>query len=382
MPKLLFFITEDWWFCRHFLPMAKAACNAGFDVAVATRVRNHGEEIAALGYRVLPLENERRSLSPWDAVSTTARMVRMVRTERPDVIHCIGLRMVLLGGLAAKLARVKALILAPTGLGHLWVANGLVERMLRPIIRSVICRVLDGPRARFLFENADDPRELGLDPTSGRVVLIGGAGVDPNEFPQTAEPAAPPLKVAVVARMLKPKGIAESVAAVRRAREIGVDAELHLFGATDPSNRTSLSEDELRAWTKEERGIFWHGSVADVARVWREHHVAMLLSWREGLPRSLVEAAASARPIIATDVTGCRDVVRDGIEGLLVPLGNVEATAKAIVRLAKDAGLRSRLGTAAHLRFLEQFTQAAVMKRATALYEEVRAAADKRLSRS
>jgi glycosyltransferase involved in cell wall biosynthesis len=371
MPKLLYFHSEDWAFCQHFLPMARAAQAAGFEVAVAVRVRDHAERLAAAGCRIIPLEAERRSLSPFEIVGGFARMVGIVRAERPDVVHCIALRPVVLGGLAARLGGVRRLVLAPTGLGHLWIENGPVERLARPLARLLIGRVLRGASTRYLFENTDDPREFGLDPAGPEVTIVDGAGVDPAKFPASPEPPAPPVKAAVVARMLVPKGIAETVAALRRARAQGAPVELNLYGAPDPSNRRSFSEEDLRRWSAEP-GIAWHGPTDDVARVWRENHVAVLLSYREGLPRSLVEAAAAGRPIVTTDVTGCRAVVRDGVEGLLVPLGDVDAAARALARLAGDAPLRARMGEAARARFRERFTEAAVIRTMTALYAGLR----------
>ena len=159
--------------------------------------------------------------------------------------------------------------------------------------------------------------------------------------------------------MIKPKGIAEAVAAVQRARALGAAVELHLYGAPDPSNRTSYAQADLRRWANDP-SIHWHGVTDDVARVYREHHVAMLLSVREGLPKCLVEAAAAGRPIVATDVPGCREVVRQGREGILVPFDDVEAAAQALLRLAGDQALRLRLGAAANARFHERFTVAAV----------------------
>jgi glycosyltransferase involved in cell wall biosynthesis len=371
MPKLLFFHSEDWAFCRHFLPMARAAQAAGFDVAVAVRVRNDAERLVAAGCRVIPLEAERRSLGPLEIIRAVLRMIRIVRTERPDVVHCIALRTVVLGGLAARFAGAPRLVLAPTGLGHLWIENGPIERLARPLARFMIGRVLRGPATHYLFENNEDPREFGLDPAGANVTIVGGAGVDPAQVPTTPEPSAPPVKVAVVGRMLIPKGIAETVEAVRRARAQGAPVELNLYGEPDPSNRRSYSDDQLRRWAAEP-GIAWHGPTDDVARVWRENDLAMLLSYREGLPKALVEAAAAGRAIIASDVTGCREVVRDGVEGLLVPLGDLDAAARALVRLAGDAALRARLGAAAHARFVERFTEAAVIRTMTGLYAELR----------
>src|SRR5262249_30367631 len=158
---------------------------------------------------------------------------------------------------------------------------------------------------------------------------------------------------------------------VRRAGADGAAMQLNVYGGPDPSHRRNVSGDQLRRWATEP-GIAWHGPTEDVARVWRENHVAMLLSYREGLPKALVEAAASGRPIVASDVTGCREVVRDGFEGLLVPLGGVDAAARALVRLAGDAALRARMGAAVHARFMESFTDAAVVRTMTALYAELR----------
>ena len=370
MPKLVFFVTEDWSFCQHFLPMARAARAAGLDVVVATRVRDHADRIMAEGCRVVPLENARGSAGAVEILRTMWRMGAIVREEQPDIVHCIAIRMVMLGGISARIAGAPALVLAPTGLGVLWTLDGVRERLMRALVRPAVGRWLRGPRTRYIFENREDPAAFGLDPAAGDVAIIGGSGVDPLDFPAAPEPAAPPVKVAVVARMVRTKGIAEAVAAVRGARREGAPIELHLFGPPDPANRRSLTQRELEAWGAEP-GIAWHGATTDVARVWREHHVAMLLSYREGLPRTLVEAAATGRPIIATNVPGCREVVRDGVEGFLVPRGDVGGAVERLVRLAADPGLRVRLGAAAHRRFKERFTEDAVKAAVEAVYRQL-----------
>jgi len=359
MPKLLYLVTEDWFFVSHFLPMARTARAAGFEVVVATRVRNHAPRIEAEGIRVVSLENERRSLGIMEALRGFFRIARIVRVERPDIVHCIALRMVAIGGLAARAGGAKRLVLAPTGLGLLWSEDTAANRFARAVLRFIVGTWLRGKNTHYLFENTDDPREFGLQ-DSPAVTIVPGAGVAPEEYQPSPDPPAPPLRVAVVARMIEAKGIADAVDAARRARALGAPVELDLYGAPDPSNRRSCSEAELRKWS-EEPGIRWHGPTTDVTEVWRTHHVAMLLTWyREGVPRCLIEAAASGRPIVTTDSPGCRDLVRDRHEGILVPLRDTEAAARALAELAEDADLRLRLGNAAHARFTALFTEAAV----------------------
>jgi len=367
MMKILYLVTEDWFFASHFLPMARAAREAGLEVVVAARVRNHAAELSAEGLRVIPLNIERKSLDVLEGLRNIGLTYRIVRAERPDIVHCIALRPIVIGGFAARLAGARALVLAPTGLGQLWIERGPVARAVRSIVRFAIAR-LRGSRTHFVFENHDDPREFGLDPAGPEVTIVGGAGVDPADFPAVPEPAAPPVKVAVVSRMIAAKGIADAVEAVRRARSSGAPIELDLYGAPDASNRDAISEELLRRWSSEP-GIVWHGRTDDVAGVWREHHVALLLSfYREGLPRALLEAAAAGRPIITTDAPGCRELVRHRQEGLLVAPRDADAAARALVELAGDPALRQRLGMAASARVKEAFTEDAIKRAVGGLY--------------
>jgi glycosyltransferase involved in cell wall biosynthesis len=371
MPKVLFFVTEDWFFVSHFLAMAGAARAQGLDLVVATRVRDHRAQLETNGIRVHALNVERKSLGLLTGIRNLMSAIRIVRAERPDVVHCIALRPVVMGGIATKLGARCPLILAPTGLGLLWVERGWGAGLLRGLVRAIVGSWLRGPNTRYLFENRDDPREFGLDPDGPEVTIVGGAGADAAEFPMAPEPPAPPLKVAVVARMIAPKGIAEAVEAVRRARAAGAPIELHLFGGLDPSSRRAISADLLHRWSSEP-GISWHGPTADVPRVWREHHVALFLSYyREGVPRTLIEAAASGRAIVTTDMPGCRDVVRDQVSGILVPPHDVEAAARALVLLATDPALRARMGAAANKHFHEHFTVTSVQSAVGRLYRSL-----------
>src|SRR5579864_1721559 len=185
MPKILYLVTEDWFFVSHFLPMAQAARDCGLDVAVATRVRQDGERLKAEGFSVIPIESKRGSVSLVGGLRDFFQSFKIVRAERADIVHCIALRPVVIGGLAAKLAGTGALVVAPTGLGHLWIERGIAVRVARMLVRAIVGSWLRGPRTRYLFENSDDPREFGLDPDGADVTIVGGAGVDPEKFPRS-----------------------------------------------------------------------------------------------------------------------------------------------------------------------------------------------------
>jgi glycosyltransferase involved in cell wall biosynthesis len=371
MPKILYLITEDWFFASHFLPMARAARDAGLDVSVATRIRGRSDEIRAEGIDIISYDTARGGVGLPGVAREFRQTLRIIKQVQPDIVHCIALRPVVIGGLAARAAGVKGLILAPTGLGRLWTENALSFRIGRKIVQFIVGRLLRNQRTYYLFENRDDPLEFGLDPADAHVTIVGGAGVDPEKFPMSPEPPAPPVKFAVVARMIRPKGIFEAVEAIRRASTAGLAVELNLYGAPDVSNRSSIPEDLLQQLSSEP-GIQWHGHTDDIARVWREHHAGLFLTYyREGMPRALIEAAAAGRPVVTTNMPGCRELVRDGQEGLLVPVRDVEAAYGAITRLSKDAELRVRLGAAARARVRAGFTEEIVGREVGALYRKL-----------
>ncbi|MGH1591038.1 glycosyltransferase [Methylobacterium phyllosphaerae] len=349
MRRLVFVVTEDWFFASHFLPMARAAVGMGLAVAVVTRVRVHRAVIEATGAQVVPLEAERASLNPMAAGYAAGQLAGILKALKADIVHCIALRGILVGGTAAAMAGIPSRVFALTGLGLVGARTDRVGRAARLGLRALIRGPLASARTRFLFENADDARALGLDPLDHTVTVVGGAGVDPTIFVPRPLPPMPPLRVAVVARMLWSKGIDVAVEAVRLARAGGAPVELALFGAPDPSNRRAIDEATLRAWSRD--GVAWHGPTSDVAAVWADNHVACLPSrGGEGLPRTLLEAASCGRALVASDVPGCRSLVRDGVEGLLVPPDDAPALAAALVRLSGDAALVAALGAAARSR--------------------------------
>jgi glycosyltransferase involved in cell wall biosynthesis len=373
-PKLLFVVTEDWFFCSHFLPMARAALAAGYDVSVACRVRDHRLTIEALGCRVLPLEADRKTLNPFAVLTALNAMRRLIAAEKPDIVHLIALRSIIVGGLAARLAGVSRRIIALTGMGLLGAAETISARLARGAIRFYLRSIVDGTSVRFLFENRSDPLLLGLDPDNmAKVVIVGGAGVDPQIFAPQPLPDAPPVRVGLIARMLWSKGIDTAVEAVSTARAGGADVTLSLYGSPDPGNPKAIPESTLNAWAALP-GINWRGRIAqsDVPAIWAGHHLAMLPSrGGEGLPRTLLEAAACGRAILTTDVPGCRDLVRNGVEGLVVPPGDAQALANAILQMVANPGAFATMGDAARYRVMDGHTEEAVGQRVVALYRSM-----------
>jgi glycosyltransferase involved in cell wall biosynthesis len=346
-PKFIYLVTEDWYFWSHRLPMARAAQRAGFDVAVATRVAEHGERIRAEGFALHPLQWRRRDIGPWASLGAVAEIYRLYSRERPLLVHHVALKPAVLGGAAALLAGVPAVINAVTGVGFVASSPSLRARLLRRPMDFALARLLERANSRVIVQNADD-RALLLALHAGaaeRITVIRGSGVNTAHFRATSEPPAPPVVVGYAGRLLADKGLAALIEAHQSLRRRGSDLRLVLAGAPDPENPSSIDAATLAAWQKLP-GVTWLGEVNDIRTLWSTAHIAVLASRREGLPMSLLEAAAMGRPLVATDVPGCREIARDGENALLVPPDDAVALAAALERLAGDAELRRRFGAA------------------------------------
>jgi glycosyltransferase involved in cell wall biosynthesis len=375
-PRLLFVVTEDWFFVSHFIGFARAARAEGLEIGLVARLGAFRAPLEAEGFELFALEGGRGSLAPGAAFREMAAIRAAITAFSPDIMHLIALRPVLTGSLAALNRRDVALVLAPTGLGYLWASASVKARLLSQVVAGLMRIILRRPRLGLFFENRDDAAEFGLRPDDPRLTLLGGAGVDADAFPARPDPGGSPVRFGLVARMLRSKGGPVAIEAIRRARAGGAEVQLDLFGATDPANADSMTEAELLA-ASAEPGIVWHGRVDDLSSVWRDVHVALLpTSYREGLPRALLEAAASGRPIITTDSPGCREIALDGKTGILVPPGDVAATAAAITRLAADAALRQMMGAASRAHFETRFTAKIVERDAVRAYRALLPEAD------
>jgi glycosyltransferase involved in cell wall biosynthesis len=368
--KVVLCVTEDWFALSHFKPLIGVLKEIAHAVVVVTRSSGRLAEIEALGVRVIDFDFRRSSSNPMHQAASAWALARILEGEDPDVVHLVAMKPMVLGGLALKLVPATNVVVHMTGLGLLVFGSGRLLRLYRAGALRLMASMLRKPSSYLLVENPDDLALLradGVEP-GPRFAILGGAGVDADGFPALPPPRNDVPVAAFVGRMIRPKGIDVLMQACDRLKRRGVPMRVDLYGDTDPENPEAVTGEDLKAWCTK-RDVRWLGHVQDIRDVWRHADIFVLPARnREGMPRALLEAAASARPLVVTDVPGCRHFVRDGVEGFVVPPENADALANALERLARDPDLRRRMGEAARLRLLHGFTEAHVKQALRAAY--------------
>ena len=376
MPTVLFVVTEDWYFHSHRLTLALEARAAGYIVIVATRCARHASVLREHGLEVVDIPFDRSLRRPDRDFASFRALRRLLHTRRPDLVHAVSLKPILLA-LAAAPDRSRC-IAAFTGLGYIFSSRDRRAAVLRSLVRGWLRHLLRGERAWTLVQNADDRTllaEAGIG-SATRTALIAGAGVDLEAYPCVAEPVADPPLVLLPARLLVDKGVYEFVAAARALLATGVAVRCVLVGHHDTDNPGAVATGDLARWQRDGT-VEWWGHRDDMAAVYAAASVVCLPSYREGLPKVLLEAGATGRALVTTDVPGCRDVVEHGVTGLLVPARDSDALVSALRALIADAPLRARLAGAMRLRVEQCFDSARIAAETLALYERVwRAARD------
>jgi glycosyltransferase involved in cell wall biosynthesis len=370
-PKVLFFVTVDWFFCSHFMGRALAAKNAGYEVLVLTKVHEHGDQIVQNGFRLIPLELDRRSINPLSTLKSLSQIFRIYRSERPSLVHQVAIKPILLGTLVARLLGIRNIVNAIVGMGYLSTSERLSARLLRPLLNFAFKVLLNPAGSRVVFENKDDLMSC---VAQGQVrscdaILIRGAGVAPSQISHSGCTKGSPL-VVLVARLLWEKGIGEYVDAARLLRQRGIKARFAIVGDIDRDNRGSIDRSTIEAWRTEGVVELW-GFRTDIPQVLAEATIACLPSYREGLPRSLLEAMAVGLPCVTTDVPGCREAVRDEDNGLLVPAKDSLALACALELLLLNPDLAKKMGERGRERLEQEFSAQYVNDSTLTLYREM-----------
>jgi glycosyltransferase involved in cell wall biosynthesis len=368
--RILYVVTEDWYFLSHRLPMARAAKAAGYEVHVATRLKGGSAAIEQEGFVPHALSWSRGSLSAAGSFTAIMALRRLINELRPDILHNVSLKPVLLGTVASLGLSATAVVNSVTGLGTLFIGEAKVSEQARKAVRFALSRLFHRKRSRIVVQNPDDRAfVIALGALPETVVLIPGSGVDTAHFTPLPEPP-PPVTCAYVGRMLADKGVLTLIEAFSLLGNRGTQLKLLLAGDCDRENPGSLAPEQLREFASL-YGIEWLGHVAHIREVWARAHFAVLASRREGLPKSLLEAAACGRSMVATDAPGCREIAIQGETALTVPVGDANALADAMAKLAGDPELRQRFGTNARRLVESKFSAKAIGRETVALYDEL-----------
>ncbi|RXG94525.1 glycosyltransferase family 4 protein [Bradyrhizobium zhanjiangense] len=367
--RILYIVNEDWAFLLNRLPMARAARDAGLEVHVATNVSSAASSIEAENFVLhrIPFQRGQRALLTAAAALKAIREVE--RAIKPSIVHHSGVQCCVFGSLAA-LDQTFPVVNAITGLGYIFTSSSSQSRMLKRVLTRLLPWLLNRDRSYTIVQNIDDREALlALGAKSGRMTLIPGSGVDDESLQPLPEPDGP-ITIGFAGRLLVDKGIRTLVRAYDLLRDQGHDIKLIIAGNPDPANPSSVSHEEIEAWIARP-GITWLGHIDNIVSLWRDAHIAVLPSYREGLPGALMEAAACGRPLIATDTPGCREIVLTNQTGLLVPLEDPAALARAILRLAESPVLRASYGATARRLVSERFSARIIGHAITRLYGDI-----------
>jgi glycosyltransferase involved in cell wall biosynthesis len=379
--KAIFLLASDWYFWAHWHPLALGVQRAGYEVKVVTPPGKYVSDITRVGLTHVPLEMDRQGRNPLADLSTLKALRALFAKEQPDIVHNIALKPILYGTLAAQASDARGMapfgkskrvgiVNTMPGMGYVFLNPQLLSRSIRPFMQGFFRASLWAKNCRLVLlnrSNRDKWLEWGASPDRTR--LIGGAGIALDRFPFSEEGGGVPL-VVLPARLLFDKGVREFIEAVRMLRARKVQARFALVGEPDLGNPASVTRDDMNGWEKEGL-VELFGWRDDMAKVYAEAAIVCLPSYGEGIPQSLVEALACGRPVVASDVPGCHDVVREGDNGLLVPVRTTEPLAAALEKLIGDRETRQKMGKRGRQIAESEYAIAKIVEKHLALYEEL-----------
>lgn len=375
--KILFLVTEDWYFASHRADLARLVAEAGYEVVVGTRINKNTREISENGVRMMHIPFVRSLRSPWHDLVAVRAISRLIENENPDIVHLVSLKPILLGGLVlTRYPHIRA-IAAFTGLGYIFSSGARLALVLKPLVVALLRGLMQRPNFWMIVQNKDDLSLLQSEGIgrAGRHCIVRGAGVDIDKFvPFCGKQTDPPM-ILFCARVLADKGAREFVGAARILVQEGCNARFVIAGADDRDNPGAIPRHEIESWI-EEGLVEWHGHCDRMPELYRDASILCLPSYREGLPKVLLEAAASGVPLISTDVPGCREICINGETGLLVPPRDSAAIAGAIRSLLANAALAHKLGNNARKLVAAEFSVKHVSNQTIALYREIMATDD------
>ncbi len=371
MKKILFIVNTMEFFLSHRLPLAEAARKSGFEVHIASAPGPSLGQLKELGFEHHAIDLARSGQNPFKELLSITSMLRTFQEVRPQVVHLITIKPVLYGGLIARFSGVDLVVAAVSGLGTVFLSHSGLARLRKKFISFLYRQAFRQRKLAVIFQNPDDRQVLlDIDALSlDQSRLIRGSGVDLLNYSCLPEPEGMPV-VVMAARLLRDKGVYEYIEAIRVLRRRGIEVCSRLIGAPDPGNPSSIGQAQLDAWAAE--GIVeLLGYRRDIAQQYAAANIVCLPSYREGLPKCLVEAAACGRAVVTTNVPGCRDAIEPEVTGLLVPVRDAEALADALQRLIESPVLRHSMGTAGRVLAEREFAIEKIVDAHLNIYREM-----------
>ncbi len=343
--RILFYCNVDWFFVSHRLPLAIEAKKQGFEVFIAAQETGVGKHIQDLGLNFIPIETKRASTNVLQNIKILFQTYKLFKFFKPDIIHNITIKPVLFGSIIARIFYPKVRIInALSGMGYLF-TNNRSGRVIKLVYEQLARKIFRHKNMHFIFQNKDDAKLIMQlsNISKSAITIIPGSGIDLQQYPYTPEPTNQPIKILLHSRMLWDKGIKEFIeVATFLKQKYSTQIEFILCGGTD-ENKTSIPESTLQNWNK--LGIVkWIGHQSNIIQVIQNCHIILFPSYREGFPKSLIEASAIGKPIIVFDAIGSRDAVVNELNGFVVQMNNVNELINKTELLINNIDLRIKMG--------------------------------------
>jgi len=340
--KILFVVNVDWFFISHRLPIAIEALKKGYEVHLACGITDKKEYFQSLGIIVHPLKLSRSGTSILSEISIFIKIYKLLKDVSPDITHFVTIKPVLYGGIASRFLNLNKKVFSISGLGFIFINQGLKASLVRSVVKLMYKVALKGKNSHVIVQNPDDKKivnSLVKQPIS----LIRGSGVDLNKYKYKEENDTEDIKISMACRLLKDKGVFEYIEAAKIIKQKLLNVNFELFGDIDIHNPASLTEDDIEE-IKKEGFIKVHGFSTNIVKVFSDTNIVVLPSYREGLPKVLIEAAACGRAVVTTDVPGCRDAIEPNVTGILCEVKDSKSLASMIEKLILDKDLRNSMG--------------------------------------
>jgi glycosyltransferase involved in cell wall biosynthesis len=372
--KVLFFANTEWYLYNFRLAFAKFLRDRGFEVVMVSPAGPYGARLMAEGFRWIGLDMDRRSIHPRRELAVLRQLSKIYAAEKPDIVHHFTIKCVVYGSFIAWRRGIRNRVNAIAGMGYVFTSAALRARLLKPCVVALMKVLLRGTHARLVVQNNDDFKafQKARIASPANMRLIRGSGVDTSLFrPRENRRKAPVTRILFAARLLWDKGIGEYVAAAQALKRENIAVDMLIAGMPDIGNPSSVASAQIEQWLHE-RSVIHLGHVDDMPELMSKVDIVVLpTTYGEGVPRSLIEAAAAGLAIIATDVPGCREIVEHQVNGLLVPAHEVERLVEAIRFLHQNPDERIRMGQAGREKVLRQFDQRLVFEATHAVYLEL-----------